>query len=125
MHQFTFDSQDDCIICRGEVFGKERSRTFTMIVDTGSTYTIMPHSALTIFDRPKLDHFVAITTGSRVEKAALVIVPTFKALGFAVHNFPVIIHNLPPRSPIDGLLGLNFLKKAKAVIDFSKNKIFI
>ncbi len=125
MSSFKFNSQDNFIICRAEVYGKDRSLAFKMIIDTGSTYTLIPRSALALIGNPKLDNMVEITTGSRVESFPLVIVPTFKALGFAIHHFPVIIHDLPLGSPVDGLLGFNFLKKAKAIIDFSKNKIVI
>ncbi|MBI1883893.1 MAG: hypothetical protein HYS08_06770 [Chlamydiae bacterium] len=36
-----------------------------------------------------------------------------------------ICHNLPPESTIEGLLGLDFLKKAKVILDFSKGMIEI
>ncbi|MBA7511632.1 hypothetical protein ES705_03628 [subsurface metagenome] len=40
-----------------------------------------------------------------------------------VKNMDVVCHNLPPESAVEGLLGLNFLKSAEAIIDFSKNII--
>jgi len=125
MNLLKFNPQDDCIISRAEIFGSGRSISLKMIIDTGSTYTIIPTYAAHAIGNPQTNRIVEITTGSRVEKAPLIIVPTFKAFGIALHHFPVIVHNLPSRSPIKGLLGLNFLKKSKCVIDFAKNTISI
>lgn len=44
-------------------------------------------------------------------------------LGVEIKNMDIVCHDLPPQSPVEGLLGLNFLKKAKVIIDFSKNTI--
>ena len=123
MSQLVFNAKDQAIICRAEVFGKNHSLTLKMIVDTGSTYTIVPKNVLSVLGKFRIDRIVEITTGSGIERVQLITVPTFKALGFAVHHFPLIIHDLPPRSPIEGLLGLNFLKKAKVIIDFQRNRI--
>ena len=42
-----------------------------------------------------------------------------------IKNMEVICHNLPLHSPVEGLLGLNFLKKVKVIIDLSDNIIEI
>ena len=125
MHLLKFKSENEYIVCRAEIFGKNHSVILKMIVDTGSSYTLLPRKTLSIIENVNFDRIVEITTGSRVEKVPLIILPTFKALGFAVHHLPVIIHDLPLGSPVDGLLGINFLKKAKAIIDFSKHTIKI
>jgi len=52
-----------------------------------------------------------------------VSIPKFSCLGTTLKRFSVVCHNLPPESPVEGLIGLGFLKSAKAILDFSKNTI--
>ena len=50
-------------------------------------------------------------------------IPAFKCFGAELKNIEAVCHNLPPESCVEGLLGLNFLKRAKVIIDFSKDII--
>jgi len=52
----------------------------------------------------------SITTASGTEIAPLVILDKVSVLGKTVAKVPAICHDLPPQSPVDGLLGLSFLK---------------
>ena len=68
---------------------------------------------------------ISIVTGSRVENAKLMTIPLIKAFGVDITNFKVVAHDLPSSLLVDGLLGMNFLKRAKLTIDFHKNIIKI
>ena len=96
-----------------------------MALDTGATYTMAPiEAAIAIGCNPlRSQRRIEITTGSSIEYVPIVIIPKFRAFGIEIRNMEVICHNLTPQSTVEGLLGLNFLKESKAIIDFSKNVI--
>ena len=81
-------------------------------MDTGATYLMVPwHVAEVLGYAPaKVRKKISITTASGTEIAPLLALKKVKALGKAVGNVPAICHDLPPQSPVDGLLGLSFLK---------------
>ncbi len=97
-----------------------------MAVDTDATYTMIPIEAAVAIGRdPSCSRRrIEITMGSGIEYVSLITVPKFRAFGIEIKNMEVICHNLPTPSPVEGLLGLNFLKKAKLIIDFSQNTIY-
>jgi len=59
-------------------------------------------------------------TGSGTEVAPIITVPVMELIGVRVTNVPVLCHDLPQRSLVDGLLGLSFLKYCRLNIDFPK-----
>lgn len=125
MSPFKFNPKQSIIICHAEIAGAGIELSLKMALDTGATYTMIPiESAIAIGCDPlRSQSKIEITTGSSIEYVSIIIVPKFKALGIEIKNMQVICHNLPPQSPVEGLLGLNFLKQAKLIIDFSKNII--
>ena len=66
---------------------------------------------------------VQVTTGSGVEYVPRVQVIRIKVLGQERTNFSILSHTLPPTSTIDGLLGLDFFRGQKLVIDFLQAKV--
>jgi hypothetical protein len=66
---------------------------------------------------------VRITTASGVEYAPYLPVLRLSALGQGRTNFLVVGHTLPPGAPIDGLLGLDFLRGQVLTIDFRAGQI--
>lgn len=59
-----------------------------------------------------------IITGSGVVPVPLLNVDRVEALGKAATNMRVLCHTLPSRAGIDGVLGLDFLRDTRLVIDF-------
>jgi predicted aspartyl protease len=53
---------------------------------------------------------VAITTASTIEKAPLITLRRVRVLGVEAKQVEVVVHDLPPKSRVDGLLGLSFLR---------------
>lgn len=127
MPEFKFDPRQTIILCHAEIANQGIELSLKMAVDTGATYTIVPtETAVAIGCDPlRTRRRIEITTGSSVEYVPLIIVPKFRAFGVEIKNMEVICHNLPAQSPVEGLLGLNFLKKARIIIDFSRSIICI
>jgi len=124
MIEFPFDPQDNLIVVPVEVHGESQLITLNMAVDTGATWTILPIKTCSIIGAVH-QRRISIVTGSRVESAQLMTIPLIKAFGIDITNFKVVAHDLPSSLLVDGLLGMNFLKRVKLTIDFYKNVIKI
>ncbi len=125
MAEFKFNPKQSIIICHADIVGPKVELSLKMALDTGATYTMIPAEAAVAIgcDPLRSRRKIEITTGSSTEYVPVITVPKFRALGVEIKNMDVVCHDLPPQSPVEGLLGLNFLKKAKVIIDFSKNTI--
>ncbi len=58
-----------------------------------------------------------IVTGSGFIIAPVVKLNWFSTFGIRMENFEVVAHTIPFSGPIDGLLGMDFLRKNKARVD--------
>jgi hypothetical protein len=61
---------------------------------------------------------VQVTTGSGVEFVPRITLDQIMALGQKRASFPVLGHTLPPSAGVDGLLGLDFFRGQRLVLDF-------
>lgn len=122
---FQFNPKDNVIVCVAEAIGPLKEYNLSMIVDTGASYSMIPKAVAKIIGLTGYYQSVEIATGTKIERVSKSSIPIFKAFGFEYRNMSVLIHDLPSQIKADGLLGLNFLKKSKATIDFSKNLIKI
>lgn len=125
MREFPFKPKESLIICHSEIIGPKMKLSIKMALDTGATYTMISvEAAIAVGCDPfQAKRRIEITTGSGVEYVPVVVIPEFKTFGVRIRNLEVICHNLPPQSPVEGLLGLNFLNQSKLLIDFGRHKI--
>ncbi len=98
-----------------------------LLVDTGSSYTVLPARILKRIgcnlDAPiKTTTIVAAGGAIRVP---IVAVPWLNCLGIEKENFPVVALNLPGTALVNGLLGMDFLKESQAIIDVVKAEILV
>lgn len=98
-----------------------------LLVDTGSSYTVLPARILKRIgcnlDAPiKTTTIVAAGGAIRVP---IVAVPWLNCLGIEKDNFPVVALNLPGTALVNGLLGMDFLKESQAIIDVVKAEILV
>lgn len=92
-----------------------------LVVDTGASYVVLPWrlvNTIGIIIDPKKT--LQITTATTVETVPKIIIPEMTVLGRTVKNVDAIVKDLPPEAPVDGLLGLSFLRNFKLTIDFPK-----
>lgn len=59
-----------------------------------------------------------MTTGSGVEFVPEIMLTQIEALGHEHTNFPILCHTFPPSATVDGVLGLDFLRGKRLVLDF-------
>ena len=112
---------------RASLSDKGGTKVLTLLIDTGSTYTIIPVEILEAIGASPTeskDH-VRIITGSGILMVPRVVVSSFHCLGIETAKFSVVGHTLPPAGPIDGLLGMDFLTARKSHINLGSGTIEI
>ena len=125
MNKFKLNTASGILLCKVKISNKGQFMFIKLAIDTGASITMISiESALAIgIDPSKSERRIEITTVNGTILVPTVTIPSFTCLGIEVKNMDVICHNLPPESAVEGLLGLNFLKSAKVVMDFSKDTI--
>jgi predicted aspartyl protease len=89
-----------------------------LLLDTGSTYTIISYEILeSIGCSPTIPkRRQRIVTGSGYEIVPVVIVNKVYCLGKLIENKEILAHTLPFGTYVDGLLGMDFLSIFKIEI---------
>ena len=110
---------------KAAVIGDNAVLSFDLLVDTGSTFTIIPVESLKIlgYDIASSKERVRLITGSGYIYAPKINVQWIQSLGCKFDSFSVVVHTLPPEMYFKGILGMDFLKKAKAIINTFKGEI--
>ena len=100
--------------------------TTKLLIDTGASYTLIPWEALEKIEKnytmPR--ERVKLATANGYILAPIKRVEWFHSLGIRFENFPVAIYNLPAGMYVKGILGMDFLTRAKATIDIAKEQVF-
>ena len=121
MPKFRFNTQSPVIILTILLEGKGNSKQkIRVALDTGATYTMIPWKTAEVLGlEPELSkEKIEIITASGVEKAPLVTLNSILVLGKRIEGVEVVVHDLPPKSYVDGLLGLKLLVELRLKIDF-------
>lgn len=115
------------LITKAAIAGPEGIIVLSLLVDTGSSYTIIPVEVLESCGCSSAESkkHLRVVTGSGFIVAPVVQLNWFSTFGIKIDNFNVIAHTLPFGGPIDGLLGMDFLRKFKARIDLENSIVEI
>ena len=113
------------LVARAAISGPGGTKVINLLVDTGSTYTILPVEVLESIglSPAKSKEHVRIATGSGYIIAPKVIINRLHTLGKQFRSKATIAHTLPFGGPIDGLLGMDLLVQMKARIVTAKGVI--
>ena len=113
------------LLTRAAVAGPAGTKVINLLVDTGSTYTILPVEVLESIglSPAESEEHERIATGSGYVIAPKVRVKSLSTLGKEFRRVVVIAHTLPFGGPIDGLLGMDILCRLKARIAVTKGTI--
>lgn len=125
MKRYKLTNSGSLLITKTAIAGPESIKILSLLVDTGSSYTIIPVEVLESCgcSPAEAKRHERIVTGSGFIVAPVVQLKWFSAFGVKTDNFKVIAHTLPFSGPIDGLLGMDFLRKIKARIDLENSNI--
>ena len=102
-------------------------RQFRLLVDTGSSYTVLRVNILEALgcDIQNPLRRIRTSAGGGIVEAPVVAVPWFNCLGERVENFPIVAYTLPATTFVDGLLGMDFLSQIQAIINTKDGEIRI
>ena len=122
---FPFDSKQGLIIVSAELWGPSGSAVLRLALDTGATGTVISVGTLVAigYDPALVPERIQATTGSAVEFVPRVILDRVVALGQERTDFPVLCHTLPPSAGVDGLLGLDFFRGQRLIVDFAGGRV--
>ncbi len=121
----SFRASHGLILVNAELFGPSGSAVLRLALDTGATKTMIntEHLQAIGYDPSSESDRVRVTTGSGIELAPVISLQRIKAVRQERIELPVLAHTLPPTAGIDGLLGLDFLRDRRLVIDFKLGKL--
>lgn len=127
MKKYTLRKYGNLFYTIGAVKGENEVVTCKLLIDTGASYTILPWELLDNLDYhlviSKIKVRLISATGSII--APQIKVEWIHSLGTKIENFPVVAYTLPKDMYIDGILGIDFLKRAKVQIDVFNGRIMI
>ncbi len=117
-----FDIRLGLIVVDVRIWGPSGSSVIPMALDTGASMSMINVARL-LYVGYKTTSAVGrsiVTTASGSEQAVLFDVSSIEALGARRDRFRVLAYNLPPATGVMGLLGLDFFRNRRLVIDFRK-----
>lgn len=117
-----FDRSRRLIVVRVEIDGPNTPIVFDAALDTGSTKTVVSESLFIDagYEPGLSQQRVTVNTTSGQSSANIVPIDAVRALGHERRAFPVLAHNLPTRTGVRGLLGLDFLEACAVTIVLSR-----
>ena len=122
---FDIDRTANIIILEVTFQNRDNERRIPMAFDTGASISTIPAEiALALgCDPSKPKRRVEIIAAGSMEYAPTVLIPCVKFTGFEFKNIEMACLNLPPKSSVAGLLGLNVIRNLDILISFSKNEL--
>ena len=117
---FPFNPARGLIVVRAVLWGPAGRFGLRLALDTGATTTVVSRSALweAGYDPTASTERSRVATGSGVETAPRISIHRIDALGQTRHSFPVLAHTMPLSGRVSGVLGLDFMRGYRLIIDF-------
>ena len=108
------------VVRRVEIVGPAGTSFADLLLDTGAALTML--SPLIVesagYDVSTAKSKQQIITGNGAIKVPILTVSELRVGDLRVDNFSVCVHSIPEVAHIQGLLGLDFLKRFRTVIDY-------
>lgn len=122
MGKINFDKEQNVIVVYVEIKVKDKIVRPKMALDTGATYTMIPWDiAEALGLQPEISRErTEMITASGIEKVPIVSLDKVNVAGKEIENIKAIVHDLPAKSYVDGLLGLSFLRNFNINLNFKE-----
>jgi len=117
--KITFDPTQGLIVIPIRLHGLQIDTVVRLASDTGATGSMINWDVAVLlgYDPASAKERIQVTTGSGVEFAPRIVVKKVEVLGRSLENFQMLCHTLPPSATVDGLLGLDFFRGVRLVVD--------
>ena len=118
----TFDPTQGLIVIPTRLHGLRTDTIVRLALDTGATSSMINWDVAVLlgYDPASSKERIQVTTGSGVEFAPRIVVEKVEVLGRSLENFPILCHTLPPSATVDGLLGLDFFRGVRLVVNLQE-----
>jgi len=118
----TFNPKEGLIIIPTRLWGPNGDTVVRLALDTGATATVVNWDIIVLlgYDPAIISDRVQMTTGSGLEFVPRIIIRKLEGLGKKRKNFPALCHTLPPSTTVDGVLGLDFFRGNKLILDLRR-----
>ena len=122
MSKLEFDPNASIIVVDVEIRGENEVTTKRLALDTGATFILIPWDVAELLGyKPELSkERISMITASGVESVPVITLKQVTALDKPVYNIKAIVHDLPQKSYVDGLLGLSYLRNFNLNINFKE-----
>jgi len=127
MEQYHLTVRHELLYTRVALKHLNRIRVVNLLLDSGSTYTIVSRGVLLSLKlepaTSSIRRSVMTANGSLVLPE--VAIDELHALGQRIERFPVLAHTVPLGSQVDGLLGMSFLRRFETALNFKQATIWL
>jgi len=127
MRIYKAEKKGSLLLVRAFVEGVSGKAYPTLLLDTGSAYTLISQEILeSIGCSPAVPKRTQrIITGCAYEIVPVILVNKFHCMGSLLENFEILAHTLPFGVYVDGLLGMDFLGRFEIEIKLYSGEILI
>jgi predicted aspartyl protease len=114
-----FDASQGLIVIPTRLYGSQGDIIVRLALDTGATSSMINWDIAVLlgYDPASVKERMQITTGSGVEFAPRITIKKIEVMGRSHENFLMLCHTLPPSATVDGLLGLDFFRGKRLILD--------
>jgi len=114
-----FDATQGLIVIPTRLYGSQGDTIVRLALDTGATDSMINWDVAVLlgYDPASVKDRIQITTGGGVEFAPRIAIKKVQIIGRSLENFLMLCHTLPPSATVDGLLGLDFFRGERLILD--------
>lgn len=124
---FHFDPKEGLIVVPTKIWGPKGDSIVRLALDTGATSSLVNWDVIVLlgYDPAIVLERIQMTTGSGVEYVPRVSVEEIESLGQKRKRFSILCHTLPPSATVDGVLGLDFFRGCRLIIDLKTGLVIV
>ncbi len=116
----SFNPKEGLIVVPTRLWGPNGDTLVRLALDTGATGSVLNWDVVVLlgYDPATVPERVQMTTGSGVEFVPRIVIEKIEAIRQERRNFPILCHTMAPSTTVDGVLGLDFFRGYRLVLDF-------
>jgi len=113
------------LLVKAKLIGRKFSVSEDAVMDTGAAFTVIPPETADYLELELNEDYpkATLVTASGIIETPVKILNRIEVANIKAKNLPVVIHKIPDPAPVKILLGMNFIKSVKLIVD-GKNGTF-